>query len=251
MPTIQHRHLLFSGRPLKPDLFEFRANLGVYEDAGTDPAEDTDPVYQWNDQGPRSRFATQATLANRPSLSSTAIPNYLAFDGSDDRMTFGGTDVLASTTSPWSFEAYVRLTDFASTQYPTIFSLRSNATDPLSIAFSNAVGYLGLHFGSNATWSRQKTDFAAASLTGFDKHIVVTYNGRGATTAAFFKVYIDGVLQTLTDAAAFPAIANSSSIGSKSDNSHPFKGRIYRAAGFSRELTQAQVNARFALGVTG
>lgn len=237
---------------LRPDLFEFRADLGVFEDAGTDAAEDTDPVYQWNDQGPSSRFATQATLASRPVLSSAAVPNYLSFDGTDDRMTFGGSAVLASSVAAWSFEAWVRLTDFASSAYPHILTLKTNTTDAFDFAMSNDANYLGVHIGSASTWSRLKTSTAAASLTGADKHVVATYNGGGASTNSNFKVYIDGVLQTLTNAGLFGAAGNTaSSIGALEAGTNPWKGRIYKLAGFSRELTQAQVSWRYAMGVAG
>lgn len=247
-----HRELIIWGQnALKPDLFEFRADRGIYEDAGTDPAEDTDPVYQWNDQGPSSRFATQATLANRPTLSSAAVPNYLAFDGTDDNMSFGGSAVMVNSGSPWSVEAWINITDFAAA-FRTIFELTSNTTHPFSAGISNNATYLGLHFGSSTTWSRLKTSTSAASWLGADRHIVITYSGAGAGTDANFAAYIDGVQQTLTAAGAFGASANSPSyLGSNVSAGNPLKGRIYKVAGFRRALTQSQVYARFALGVHG
>jgi hypothetical protein len=253
MPTLQHRHLLLSGRPLKPDLFEFRADRAVFEDAGTDAAEDTDPVYQWNDQGPGSYHATQATLANRPTLSSAAIPNYVSWDGADDRMLFGGSAVLANTNAPFSIEAWVNLTSFGFTIFPGVLGLKTNTTDLWQVGISNNGSYLGLHFGSSTTWSRFKTDTAAASWLGADRHVVVTYNGGGAGTAANFAAYIDGVPQVLTTPGAFSPATNTSSVIGASTISATEKwyGRAYKYAGFSRALTPAQVLARYALGVSG
>ena len=253
MNRSQIQSLLLSGQPLKPDLFEFRADYGVFEDAGTDPAEDTDPVYQWSDQGPSGLLAAQATLANRPSLSSAATPNYLSFDGTDDRMADGGSTIIVRTSSAWTFEAWVRLTDFASSTAPNLLTLKSDTTHPYQIFFSNIVGqYLGVSIGSSTTWTRFKTDTAAASLIGADRHVIVTYNGAGTTTQSNFKIYIDSASATLSSASAFAGITNTTIIGSAtSAGAFPWKGRIYKLAGFSRELTAGQVAARFALGVSG
>ncbi len=249
----QIQSILFSGRPLKPDLFEFRADRGVFEDAGTDPAEDTDPVYQWSDQGPGNRFATQATLANRPTLASSS-PNYLTFT-TDDYMTFGGSTVFANSGAPFTLEAWINLTAFpASPSYPGVFGLKSDTTDLFQVGISNNVSYLGVHFGSATTWARLKTDTAAAIWPTNDRHIVVVYNGLGVATEANFAAYIDGVRQTLTAVeSSFSAATNTASVvgASAITGGNPWNGRAYKYAGFSRALTAAQVATRFALGVSG
>jgi len=253
MPTIQHRHLLLSGRPLKPDLFDFRAGLGVFENAGTDAAEDTDPVYQWNDQGPSGRFATQATLANRPTLSSSAVPNYISFDGADDLFTFGGMTPIVRSGSPSSFEVLVRIGSFATHNYQLLLRLKSDLANPQRLAVSNTGTYLGFSIGGGgATWARLRTNTPAVSIIGLDKHVVVTYNGADSTNVANFKIYIDGVLQSSETFAAFgDSDTTSSYIGPVVGGVFQFDGRLYRACGFSRELTQAQVLSRFALGAAG
>lgn len=240
-----------AGLPLKPDLFEFRADRGVFEDAGTDPAEDTDPVYQWNDQGPRSLHATQATLANRPSLSSAATPNYLSFDGTDDSLPFAGSSILASTGSPFTAEFWARVTDFTGNTFQVILALKTDTADVLSIGVSSDASFTGLYFGSNSTWSRLKTDYPTASIAGSIRQFVVTYNGGGAGTAGNFAAYVDGVPQALTAAGVFGATANNNRLGSHGSGIVPLKGRLYKAAGFSRALSQSQVSARFALGTSG
>lgn len=248
----------FNGRIFQPaqprlilpaPLWEVHGGRSRFSDAGTTPATDGQAVQQWNDRGPGGYHASQGTVGARPTLSSAASPNYLLFDGTNDLMTFGGSTVFAATGSAWSIEAWLQLTDFASSIYPTFCSLRSNSADPINVAFSNVAGYLGLHFGSQTTWSSLKTNTAAASLTGADKHIVVTYNGAGAGTAGSFKAGIDGALQTLATSGAFPAITNSSSIGGKADGTHAWKGRIYYFRVHRFAMTAGQMAARYAAGI--
>lgn len=54
----------------------YKADAGVYEDAGTDEAEDEDAVQQWNDQSGNGKHITQGTAGNRP-LFQTGIQNAL------------------------------------------------------------------------------------------------------------------------------------------------------------------------------
>jgi hypothetical protein len=252
-PALNRELIIWGRTALKPDLFEFRADRGVFEDAGTDPAEDTDPVYQWSDQGPASRFATQATLASRPTLSSAAVPNYLSL-ATDDFMTFGGSTVFANSTAAWTLEAWLNLTAFPATpSFPGVFGLKSNTTNLFQVGISNDANYLGLHFGSATTWPTLKTSTAGATWLGVNRHIIITYNGAGATVAANFAAYIDGVRQTLTAASAFSSATNTGSVIGASDltAAQPWNGRAYKYAGFSSALNQTQVSARFALGVAG
>jgi hypothetical protein len=54
-----------------------KADAGVFSDAGTTPAVDTNTIQQWNDQSGLGNHATQATAGKRPTYK-TAIQNGLA-----------------------------------------------------------------------------------------------------------------------------------------------------------------------------
>lgn len=233
-------------------LWEFAANVGRFSDAGTTPATDGGTVQQWNDRGPGAYHASQGTANRRPTLVSSGSPNYLEFTGatSPDNFEFGGSTVFAATGSPWTFEAWVRLANFTTTIYPHLATIKTNTTDAFDIGFSNAAGYLGLHFGSATTWARLKTDTSAASLTGADKHVVITYNGAGAGTGGNFTAGIDGVLQTLSAASAFGATTNTAScIGAILGGNNPFTGRIYFEKMYRFAMTAGQIAARYAAGI--
>lgn len=61
---------------------------GVYSDAGTTPAVNTDPVQQWNDQSGNANHLIQSTSNKRPIFNTNQINGrpWLSFDGSNDSM---------------------------------------------------------------------------------------------------------------------------------------------------------------------
>lgn len=72
----------------------YAADRGVYSDAGTTLAVNSDPVRQWNDQSGNGYHLSQATLGLRPTLNTTGGPSSLptlVFDGSDDFMLTAGS----------------------------------------------------------------------------------------------------------------------------------------------------------------
>jgi len=82
----------------------WKADADCYEDAGTDPCEDGDGVYQWNDQSGNGKNLIQTTAGNRPTYK-TNIQNGLPavrFDGSDDfynNIALGATGTIAVVLS--------------------------------------------------------------------------------------------------------------------------------------------------------
>jgi hypothetical protein len=66
----------------------WKADSGVYEDAGTDPAEDGDPVYQWNKSVSGMNLLAEGATSRPTYLTGqlNGLPA-LSFDGGSDYMT--------------------------------------------------------------------------------------------------------------------------------------------------------------------
>jgi len=62
----------------------------MYEDAGTDPVEDADPIYQWNDKSGNGNHAVQTVVGERPTYSA-----------SGQEATFDGGDIMDVTNDPF------------------------------------------------------------------------------------------------------------------------------------------------------
>jgi hypothetical protein len=84
----------------------------LFEDSGTDLAEDGDDIAQWNDKSGNNRHVLQSSSTKRPSLLPTGLAGGLPtidFDGADDDLeladadpTFGTTDLDAISGDQWS-----------------------------------------------------------------------------------------------------------------------------------------------------
>ncbi len=90
----------------------WKADAGVYSDAGSTPANDNDTVQQWNDQSGNGRHFSQATATNRPTYR-TAIVNgkpVIRFDGVDNFMATAATmtNFMTSTAGTIFVVAYVQ-----------------------------------------------------------------------------------------------------------------------------------------------
>ena len=84
----------------------------LFEDSGTDLAEDGDGIAQWNDRSGNNRHVIQDSSAKKPSLLPTGLVGGLPtidFDGADDNLeladadpTFGTTDLDSTSGERWS-----------------------------------------------------------------------------------------------------------------------------------------------------
>jgi len=85
----------------------WKADAGVYSDAGTTACVDNDPVYQWSDQSGNGRHFSQSNAAYRPTFK-TGIVNakpVIRFSsaGATDAMTNGYTFASFATASEFTF----------------------------------------------------------------------------------------------------------------------------------------------------
>ena len=162
-------------------LLWLKADAGVYNDAGSTLATDTQTVQQWNDQSGNGSHATQATSGKRPVYRTNVVNGLpaLRFDASDDALT---SITLSST--PWTIFV--------------VYAQRGTHSTRRALSGSNnwLVGpYSGLHnsfFGGFMGDSKTpvvREDFA---------HVCVTNNG---TTG---KLYVGNVDHTGANATGSP-----------------------------------------------
>jgi hypothetical protein len=150
-----------------------------------------------------------------PTATAGVIDGGGSFNGTSDKITLGTTSYVA-TNAAFSVEAYVKLTNFSSTHYPGIITLKaSNVSDPWTMIVSDDVagpnGYLGFGAGGSTSWARIRDN--VSFTTGANTYLAATYNGSGAGTNANFKLYKNGVSEALSQADPYGAITNASVIG--------------------------------------
>lgn len=97
-----------------------KADAGVFNDAGSTPAADTDTVQQWNDQSGNGNHATQATSGKRPTYR-TGIKNSLPV------IRFAGAHCL-------------QIAALAQTTFTLLFAFRNTAANAVLIEQSATVG---------------------------------------------------------------------------------------------------------------
>jgi len=89
----------------------WNAGAGVFSDAGSTPAVDTNTIQQWNDQSGNARHFSQATATNRPTYRTSIVNGQpvIRFDGVDNFMATAATmnDMFTSTAGTIFVVAYV------------------------------------------------------------------------------------------------------------------------------------------------
>lgn len=164
------------------------------------------------------------------------------FDGTDDSIDLGSTDVLINYAQSFSFSAWVKLDSYSNSTYPGIAKLKTNTNKSWFIFLSNSTNYLGLNFGAESGFARVKTaGNISGDFIGQWKHVCVTFDGVNYTASSSYKVYIDSSPVSLTASYLFGSVPNSSSLGYVSTSSNAFDGLISNVSIFSTELSSTQV----------
>lgn len=187
-------------------------------------------------------------LYNVVNVSSGGASYAVTLDGAGDYVQVAGTTQYFQSASAFTFAAWVNLDDYDGS-YPIIANIRSNGSAPFMIGLSNTATYLGVWFGQSSVIAR-KTDTAANSLLNTWTHVVVTYDGGGASTAGSYTVYLNGV-ETATTAASggVGAYSNAATrLGMAQDGSFPWDGKLDDTRIYNSELSQAEVDSLYGAG---
>ncbi len=176
--------------------------------------------------------------ANEPiETTSGKVANAQDFDGSNDYVGFGNTAFIA-TNAAWTVEALVNLDDWDLT-YPVVFASKTDQTQNWRLIFSNEPRYGDIGFGSQANFGKYHIGDVGIALDTW-YHVVVTYNGSGATTIGNYKLYLNGVdTQVIVNEpeALYGFDSGITRIGSEGGN--PWDGPIDELRVYSIEQTAA------------
>lgn len=191
----------------------------------------------WSDLSGNSNTGT---LTNGPTFNS-GNGGSIVFDGTNDYVT-GFSNVSFSTTLPFSCELWFNLTSFSLSPYPALLQVKTNTASSFIIFISQTAGYTGFSIGSSSSWSRIKTD--NAPNTNIWNHVIVTYNGSGASTNSNYQVYLNNTQQTLSNANLYNSTAQTNYIGS-TDTVTNFVGGIANVKIYNRALSAAEVQQNY------
>ena len=186
---------------------------------------------------------TGATLVNGPTYN-TSNGGSIVFDGTDDYVT-GFNEISINNSQPFSVDIWFNLTSFLDA-YPSLIQLKTNTAYGWNLTLSQSSSYLGITFGSTSSWSTVKTD--NVPTVGVWNHIILTYNGLGATTISNYKTYLNTVEQTLSSAGGFTTNQQANYIGTTNGATRgidDFYGKISNVKIYNKVLTQSEVIQNF------
>lgn len=199
----------------------------------------------WTDLSGNGR---NGTLTNGPTFDSGNSGSF-SFDGTDDCVSFA-SNALISTTAPFTVYLWMNHNPRTTgTLFHRMITLRSDATQPLGIAFVNANsnGYNGLYLTAASDWVKGSNGYYPAVNTwGL---LTLTYNGAGSTTGTNFKMYWNAVDIgfTANPSATAVSITNDSFLGgrrSTTDDQY-YRGKLSNFMLYNVEHTAAQIAQNF------
>lgn len=162
----------------------YKADAGIYEDAGTDPAEDGDTIRQWNDQSGNGYHLGQSVTSDKP-LFQTSIQNSLA------GVECVSTDFFTNhnppfATAPITIYMVGTSSDAANLQYPIVIGCTGSGS---------AGWYLGWHgagAGDPFVWNAvDSSGVGAATTTGYTAGTPYIATGQEASTTSR-SIWING-----------------------------------------------------------
>lgn len=146
------------------------------------------------------------------------------------------------TSRPWTVAAHVRWS--ANTKWRTVWNLQTDQATAFVLYLSTTAGQEGVNWGSTANFVQRKTPGdITASLNGQWRQIVLTYDGRGRTSAAAYALYVDGIYEGDQNTSNFVSpVAAANYLGRSSDASDTgFDGAISNVLVWRRALTVQDV----------
>ena len=178
-------------------------------------------TFAWQAHGRQTRDIVSGgvpTLEGTPSFNGRDV----VFDGSGDKLVFGNTGEVISTTEPFCIIAETNLADFSSS-FNAVLSIQSNG-HAFTIGYSNNGSYDDIYFGSSSTWMQGASEHPK-SVVGRIR-LAVIYNGQGSGSVGNFRVFVNEVESATITSSTFTGITNETAIGGNTDAGQDFDGGV-------------------------
>ena len=171
------------------------------------------------------------------------------FDGSTQYVSVANPTNLATSGAPFSVEAWVNFNTIAPSTFPTIMKLKSNGVNAWTLfgASTSPAGYDDISFGAADTFGIYRFQVPPTFELNIH-HIVVTYNGLGATTIGNYNAYVDGAPSALSPGSGLAAITNVTELGHATAPTSFFGGTLDEVAIYNAELSPGQVLTHYNAG---
>lgn len=160
------------------------------------------------------------------------------FDGTDDYIDFATYQVLDSSAA-FTIAAWVHLDAF-SPVYPGIVRLKTDQATGFIMGFSTQSGY-EFFAGSNANFVTIYSDIDTSEVLTKWVYATLTYNGSGRTSNSNYKLYLNGVSKTVSNAAGFSVCDNNTRIGMGNTTSTYWNGQISAVHVYNKELSATEI----------
>jgi hypothetical protein len=194
----------------------------------------------WTDLSGNSRTGT---LINGVGYSS-ANNGYLTFNGSNQHVAVSNIISFLSAKTNFSFDIWFKLNNPTLNNSIFSFGVGGNFTNDILIAVYGSVILAQVNNGVDGS---AYTSFSSTAWT----NIQVVFDGTLTGNSNRLKMYINGVLQTLTISYTVPSISatstGTSSIGAYTSNynGNRLNGNIAVTRGYNTSLTSTEVTQNF------
>jgi hypothetical protein len=191
----------------------------------------------WNDV---SRSGNNGTLTNGPTFNS-GNGGSIVFDGTNDYVLIDSNFSL-NTSIGFTINLWFKLTSYSS-QFPTLFTLKTNSASGLALLLTTEAAYSPLTFGWNGISYKPSTTI----LIGIWNSISIIYNGSGISTISNFIFYINGTPVNLSPSGAFEGISQINTLGTLNSGTVNFQlnGNIAQTSIYNRALSASEVLQNF------
>lgn len=187
------------------------ANL-IYDSRRLHGLSDNDPVDTWLDIS-RNGYDCSSTGTARPlyKVGNQGGNPTVRFDGVDDLMEIPSGPSL-NTGAGHELQVVIKQISITGGGFPLLTDLKTNNADNWVFILSSNASYKWPSFGCATGWSNLRWDTASNTNSNIFN---VGYNGSGATTGSNFKLFYNGINQTLTNANGYSSATGPAFIGGR------------------------------------
>lgn len=168
----------------------------------------------------------------------------LDFDGTNDYVDLGSSKTYISSTAPFSTSFWFNAESSPNT-YSVILGLKTDLTNQLQIGYSSDSNFdFHVIFSGQGAGSGVFSNLPSANEW---HHGIITFDGVDYQATGSYKIYIDGVSQSLTSASSSGGATNANAIGWRIGgvSTNYFKGKIDDVRIYDRVLSSTEVAALY------